>query len=407
MKKFTKIVLISVLSIIALFIAFTLLNVINAIAMKNYINTFDKVEYENQLTPTTENGETYFTTDSDFKILQITDVHLTGGILFSRNDRKAINAVSSMISTEKPDLVIFTGDVSFAVPYSGTINNNYAHTFLTQIMERLGVYYTVAFGNHDSEAYNFLNRNRVATIYENENLTYSLFTNNDGDVYGECNHVINVKNSLGLITQSLIILDTNSYTKNDLFGLKGSYDKVHDSQISWYENTINALKAKNQTVYNNLSASEKNGQTQELKSLAFFHIPPTEVKTAYREYLNNGNQNTQDVIFKGGYSGEEVCSPSLEDEFFEKALELQSTQAMFFGHDHVNNYVLNYKGITLSYGYSIDYSAYVGIASKGYQRGSTLITLTPSGEFNISHQNYYQDKYQPKYEKEKVNMEIA
>ena len=90
---------------------------------------------------------------------------------------------------------------------------------------------------------------------------------------------------------------------------------------------------------------------------------------------------------------------------FEKVLELDNTRAMFFGHDHFNNFVLNYKGITFSYGYSIDYIAYGDIGSKGYQRGCSVITLSSDGGFNITHENYYQDKYQPLYEKETVDMD--
>ena len=68
---------------------------------------------------------------------------------------------------------------------------------------------------------------------------------------------------------------------------------------------------------------------------------------------------------------------------------------------------MNYRGVIFSYGYSVDYTAYFGIKKEGYQRGCTVLTITPDGEFdesNISHENYYQDKYQPLYEKESVDM---
>ena len=94
--------------------------------------------------------------------------------------------------------------------------------------------------------------------------------------------------------------------------------------------------------------------------------------------------------------------------YFETVLELGNTKGMFFGHDHLNNFVLNYKGVLFSYGYSIDYSAYNGdLENIGLQRGCAILTLTPDGEFNaedIVHENYYQDKYQPLYEKENVEM---
>ena len=405
MKKFVKVITVAVLSVLALIIAFTLLNFINALFMSSYAKSFEKVEYSSQLTPTKENGETYFVTDGEFKIMQITDVHIVGSILSVSGDRKALNAVASMITSEKPDLVVITGDISFAVPYLATINNHRSHSLFITLMENLGVYYTVAFGNHDSEFYNVLSRSKVASLYESEDLTYSLFSRNDGETFGECNHVINVKNSLGLIRKSIIVLDTNAYATKKYTGTSSGYDNIHEDQIAWYESTVLSLKTKNQETYDNLSPDKQENQTPEVKSLAFFHIPPTEVNTAYQEYVANGNANTEDVIYKGGYSGEKVCSSDVDDEFFETALSLQSTQAMFYGHDHVNNYVLSYKGITLSYGYSVDYSAYIGIYKKGAQRGCTIININPSNEFEIIHENYYQDKYPSKYKKEKVNME--
>ena len=84
--------------------------------------------------------------------------------------------------------------------------------------------------------------------------------------------------------------------------------------------------------------------------------------------------------------------------------ELGSTQAMFFGHDHLNSFVVEYMGVSFSYGYSIDYSAYIGIAGRGYQRGCTVITVKSDTTFSIRHENYYQDKYESLYEKESVDM---
>ena len=74
-------------------------------------------------------------------------------------------------------------------------------------------------------------------------------------------------------------------------------------------------------------------------------------------------------------------------------LELGSTKAMFNGHDHVNNTTFEYKGITFSYGYSIDYFAYSGIDKLGSQRGCTMITCKSNSSFTIDKYNYYSDRY--------------
>ena len=78
---------------------------------------------------------------------------------------------------------------------------------------------------------------------------------------------------------------------------------------------------------------------------------------------------------------------------FETMLSLGSTQAMFYGHDHLNNILLECSGIKMSYGYSIDYFAYAGIDKLGSQRGCTMLTCKPDGEFSIDKYNFYSDRY--------------
>ena len=54
--------------------------------------------------------------------------------------------------------------------------------------------------------------------------------------------------------------------------------------------------------------------------------------------------------------------------------------AVFCGHDHYNNFSIDYKGIRLTYGMSVDYLAYPGIYKEGTQRGCTIITFSPDGK---------------------------
>lgn len=411
MGKGLKIFLIIILAIGFVFGGAALLNYNNELMMRDYIDSFGRVEYESQLTPQLdENGVPYFTTDEDFNVMHLTDIHIVGGFLAAEKDRKAINATAAMITEEKPDLVIITGDIAFAVPWGGTINNAYAHRMLIRLMENLGVYWTVALGNHDSESYNYHSRAKVAQMYEDGH-EYCLFSSDDGGVYGECNHLINLRNSTGLVTQSFIMMDTNAYTSEDPLGILWIYDNIHPDQIEWYEDRINQLNEYNRTIIDSLPEDQRPEGIEEfesVKSLLFVHIPIMETRDAYNEYLAAGEKDTEDVKYLGGYVGEDApyvyCSEK-EEEMFETMIELGSTKAMFFGHDHYNNIVLEYKGIIFSYGYTVDYFAYTDIDAIGWQRGCSIIVCHPDGSFDISHENYYQDKYQPLYEKEEVDME--
>ena len=205
------------------------------------------------------------------------------------------------------------------------------------------------------------------------------------------------------------MIDTHSYTDKDPLGIMWDYDYVKQDQIDWYAGKIEAHKATNAAVYATLSDEQKTAYANllEPKSLMFMHIPLREVKAAYEESIANDKKETENVKWIRGFDGEtdEVIYCSRTDEqLFETILELGSTKALFYGHDHLNNFMLDYKGVKLCYGYSIDYLAYCD-DERGYQRGCTIITCEPSGDAIIVHENYYQDKYVPLYEKETVNME--
>ena len=400
--KFLKVSGIVCLSLAVIFGIIALLNKISEGSMNKYIDSFAKVEYDGQVeAPMIDgHGNYYFTDDGDFKVMHLTDIHIVGSVFKRGADKKALNAVAAMVSEERPDLVVITGDISFAVPYLGTVNNAYAHRYFIRLMERLGVYWTVTFGNHDSEKYNFHKRADVAKMYSDAKLEYCLFSSGPDDVFGECNHVINLKNGDGFVTRSFIMIDSNAYTENDPFGLGWDYDIVRESQINWYLDTVKLYQNENAKL------AEPDGNAPEHKSLIFMHIPMREVKVANDEYVVAGNTDTVNVKHLGGVAGESgqvVYCPENEEMLFETICELGSTDGVFFGHDHLNNFVLEYKGVIFSYGHSVDYSAYAGIAKQGAQRGCSLI-FCRAGGITVTHENYYQEKYQPLYEKERVDI---
>ncbi|MBR4241227.1 MAG: metallophosphoesterase [Eubacterium sp.] len=377
-----------------------ILAIVNFVSLKSnkafVENSVKKVSYESQLKPEKdESGYFTFTTDRDFKVLQLTDVHIGGGFLSIKNDNKALNAAAAMISAEKPDLVVVSGDISFPVPYSsGTFNNKQSAIVFARMMEKLGVYWCLAFGNHDTEAYSYYSRHALAELYGNKSeYPHCLFQSGPSAVSGEGNYVINVKNSKGEITQSIFVMDTHSYTDKDYFGIYWRYDCIHEDQVEWYKETVKELTEIN------------GGKTP--KSIAFFHIPPKEMKDAYKEYKEAGFKSTDNLKYIYGVLGEgneAICCSNYNHGIID-AFRENSTQAVFFGHDHLNTLCVEYKGIRLTYGYSIDYLAYPGIAKFGLQRGCTVITLHPDSTIDNVGENYYQDKYSPINKKETVDLE--
>lgn len=389
-KKGKKIALAIVAVVIVLAIVITGANILSVKNLLKKGSSYNKVEIENQLVPQKdENGNWYFTTDGDFKVMHLTDIHIGGGFMSKTVDEKALNAVATMVTKEKPDLVIATGDIAFPVPYTaGTFNNYSGAKAFANLMESLGVYWDVTFGNHDAECYSYFDREAVAEFYSDEEYKYCLFQAGPENVDGYGNHVIEVKNTEGLITQAMVLIDSQAYVKDNLIeSIKGTYDNIHANQVEWYEKEIKRMNAENEKI---------NKESVPVKSMAFFHIPLVEMMDAWNEFSENDFKDTDNFKYIEGIIGEggrRVYCGFGEDDLFEKMLELGSTKAMFNGHDHINNTTFEYKGIQFSYGYSIDYFAYSGIDKLGSQRGCTMITCKPDITFTIDKYNYYSDRY--------------
>lgn len=397
-------ILLWLIAIIAIFGLFLFVaNTITTSRELNYIDKIEPVKYDRaQLIPLLdeETGFYTFTTDRQFKIMQLTDIHIGSGFLTLKNDKQAIKAVETMVRKEQPDLVIVTGDAFFPVPQSGTFNNaNELRVFAT-MMNNLGVYWAYTFGNHEYQGLSYLNEEKLAEKLEGCS-GYCLFQRGSQKVSGEGNYVINVKNTDGIITRSIFCLDSHSYMPDDKLGLKEKYDYIHDDQIDWYQTTLSSLDESNRHNIDSLQNVAKRSKYTEdfsiIKSFVFFHIPLKEYRTAWNNYKSNNYKNTADTTYIYGYMGEKkapyIYSSEHDNDLFETAQALGSTQGFFCGHDHTNNFSFVYRGIRLTYGYSIDSLVYKNIKNLGSQRGCTMIVSMPDGSFNIKGENYYQKKY--------------
>ena len=351
--------------------------VIFAVGMIGYevnMNRAEETEYlGSAYTPVMEDGvwTFYVPADEDFRILQITDVHLGGGAFSIGKDARALDAVETLIRRSEPDLVVFTGDMVYPVPpQSGSFNNLRETALLTTLMEKLGVYYAVCFGNHDTEPYSFYDRDDIYEFYAEQE--HCVVDREEG--IDDINYAINIRDEgTKRIRQTLYLMDTHDYVGDQLINILGNYDGLHENQIEWYRAEVGRMNALNAAL----------GYEEVVPSTLFIHIPLGEYEEAANEYRANFFRDTENVKHFYGELGENPCPSDFEDDMFETMLELGSTKYVFCGHDHLNNISLEYKGIRLTYGMSIDYLAYIGIAGEESQRGATVIDLSPEGTLNI------------------------
>ena len=384
------------------FLSANLVNLGFSLHLRHYINSFEPVDYstvdriEPEIDP--ETGYYTFTTDRDLKIMMLTDIHLGGGFWSYKKDRKTVYEIISMLQKEKPDLVILDGDNTFAVPgpmYNGggTLNNYMAAHDVINIFNHEGVYFSTVFGNHDTEVFGYTDRQKLGELYMNDRFKYCIFDQNYTDGTGlptVTNQIILVKNTKGDITKALLLIDSNAYVDDSIQAvLDWNYDIIRDSTVDWASDAIEDLGCP-QTV-------------------AFFHIPTSEFRIAYEELEANGFKDTENTkyisgvwdelidetthsrIWHGGITREGPLADI--DRFFEVMGPggVDVLEACYCGHDHVNNAWVNYKGVDLIYGYSIDNLAYTDINYSGAQRGATIITIKPDGKRETKFKNAYKD----------------
>lgn len=333
--------------------------------LQPYINSIPSVKkYENNITENEDGSYTIQMSQDTFKILQLSDIHLGGSLYTIGEDKNALHAVYDLIEYTRPDLVIITGDFVFSIGLFSLSFNNYAPIEqFCSFMRHIGIPWTFVYGNHDTETVSTASFKKIDHLFQKFAQTNDhtlLYSQKRPHITGRYNQYIMIKNKDDTINQILFLLDSNQY-----IGHMTDYDYIHDDQVKWYEQTLLSFDSGNIP-----------------DSMIFFHMPIEEYQTAYKLY----KQKSKEVKYYFGTIGEKneaISTSKYESQLFETAKRLGSTKAMFAGHDHYNHISLEYEGIRLTFGRSIDYLAMPGIQQHSSQRGGTLITLNSDHSFEI------------------------
>ena len=254
--------------------------------------------------------ELRFNSNHKFKIVQFTDIHW---IYNDPASDKAGERMREVLDAEKPDLVVFTGDVIFAKPAAQALQKA-----LEPTIER-GIPFAVTWGNHDDEQ----DMTRAELSAYIKDMKGNLTSHTEG-ISGQTNYTLSVKSSDGKRDAAVLyIFDSNSYSSNEK--VKG-YDRIKHVQVAWYIEQSKAFTAKN--------------DGKPLPALAFFHIPLPEM------YYSTTNQN----VYMVGTRKEMVCAPEINTGLASAMLSAGDVMGVFVGHDHVNDYVVDWYGILMGYG---------------------------------------------------------
>lgn len=246
-----------------------------------------------------------------FKIIQFTDVHYIEG---ARGSKSSLDMINETLDSEKPDLVVFTGDI---VVGHKQVDKSWDTVLETVIARKIP--YLVTFGNHDDEG--DWNRQQVADYIASKPLLLNKGGYNDSQD-GFLNSAITIKDKNNADAAILYIMDSHAYST--IPKVKG-YGWFTASQIDWYKKQSNSFK---------------NTNNKTLPALAFFHIALPEYSIAFNDMRNK----------RIGVRYEAECHPAINTGMFAAMLEQGDIIGTFVGHDHVNDYLVDYYGIALAYG---------------------------------------------------------
>lgn len=275
----------------------------------------------------------------DFKILVLSDIHLKNKGTFAAFlgvnyllDWASRSSLDKLVETVAPNLIVVLGDTVL------TDRNDIETERFVRMMDSYRTPWACVFGNHDDEGR--ADKAKLAEVLLTSE--YGLFRYGPNDLHGAGNYVLELTRG-GKTEYALFFLDSGSSLE-----FEGKTEGINEKQIAWYEWNMNALAAKN------------GGGNP--KNMAFFHIPLPQYKKI--------------VTFLQGERGEETFSQNSSGAFFESFRDKNGTH-IFVGHDHNNNFIASYEGVTLGYATKSSYNCYY----KSGMTGGTLLTV--SAETNV------------------------
>lgn len=271
----------------------------------------------------------------DFAILNLTDPQLSDGEWDDGNEKGALlrKTVAELMERVKPDLVTVSGDIAWAGQMRSYEN-------FAGLLDSYKTPWAPVWGNHDNQDGPEQTELQAALMTSHE---YCLYEKGDPSL-GNGNYVIRLAEN-GKTVYGVIMMDSHDRAPYTDENGKTSEDwaKLIPPQLDWYREQIKALGG--------------------VESCVILHIPIFAYRAAF-EAAWNGKLDPKSVTpdesrdgkcWNDGYKDsfgvkyEGVCSYPADEGMFDAIKELGSTKIVLAGHDHVNNYVINYKGVRLAY----------------------------------------------------------
>lgn len=266
--------------------------------------------------------------NGDFVILVVSDPQCDNESQWEQ----ARQELETLVLRAQPNFVLINGDMNShnIIPYEMW------QKFVSPLTQR-NIYWSTTNGNHDTFKYGYY---RMYESYDTcLNSTVSVLDENY-EATRPMNYCLPIySNDSKKIVFAVYGMDSG--TSGD-----GGYEGLTQKQINWYRQQSKKLK-------------QQNGGS-EVTSLLCMHIPlPQTLEMYYSgDYTVYGEAN-EIKYNKNGYvceSGKRISeinvhtsNPALDNKMFDAILESGDIKAVFFGHNHRNNFIGSYKGVLLGF----------------------------------------------------------
>ncbi|KAK7687305.1 hypothetical protein QCA50_009810 [Cerrena zonata] len=349
----------------------------------------------------------HFSHEGKFKVLQVADLHfsVTAGVCRDTpispcpsSDNLTSSLIGKIIDTEKPDMVVFTGDQLNGQGTSWDSKTVLAK-FAKSVTER-GIPWAAIFGNHDDED----GESREYQAKWMQEMPYSLVQTGPKDIHGVGNYVLKVWSADASKTHllTLYFLDSGSYSKGwlDIGGLihGTEYDWIHQDQIDWFLEESARISAIERPftpdgtkdlgeLWKRQSFDQVTPTTRRLakpNALMFFHIPLEEAYAAA-----DVDSRTGKPLDVGNHDIEGPGNAKKQAGFFHKGIlsametdhraggDAKEVKVVANGHCHLTDNCRRVNGVWMCFGGGGSYSGYGKV---GFDRRFRIYDISDYGE---------------------------
>ncbi|CAA6670356.1 unnamed protein product [Spirodela intermedia] len=280
-----------------------------------------------------------FRSDGTFKILQ-DGMRRRAAVAARRcSDLNTTQFLRRIISAEKPDLVVFSGDNIF-----GPSAPDAAQSLLQALAPAMeaGIPWAAILGNHDQES----TMTRAEVMPFLSRLDYSVSqVNPPGPIDGFGNYNLEVRGAADSESANTSVLNLYLLDSGDREMFNGSltYGWIKESQLRWLHDTSRHLQG----------SSTVGGAP----GLVFFHIPIPEVRAL----------RGKEIV--GEFQQKVSCS-SANSGVLRMLISMGDVKAVLTGHDHLNDFCGEISSVWFCYGGGFGYHGY---GKAGWPRRARVI----------------------------------